>query len=454
MFTPTLQRQPISWGFKAPLVPPAEVGRVLPLPRRSRSRRVTIFSQFFPPDFAATGQLLDDLTARLADRGLSLRVLTGQPAYAFREGSGARKQFETNRFIRRTRVSRLWPKRIRGRAVNGMIFCLWASLRMLRYALQGDLLLFTTEPAYLPVVGWLIHKLTGSPYLVLLYDIYPDVLVELKVLPERHWLVRLWRHLQRQAVRDAQEVIVLSEPMARRVERHCPEVRGRLAVLPSWADPSAIRPIPRAENHFVQEHQLTGTFNVLYSGNQGRCHDLVTLMAAALLLRKQSGIRFLFVGAGAQNERLQLLAREWGLSNCTFLPYQDQDTLPHSLTSADVAVVSLGIEAEGLVAPSKLYGHLAAGTPIAAIAPQGAELGQLVERHGCGRWFANGDAEALAAWIVNLRDEPALAQRYGAAARQLLLAEAHPDAIAERYLKLMNRHLPLAEQRRPLAACC
>jgi hypothetical protein len=36
---------------------------------RSKKRRLTIVSQFFLPDFAATGQLLADLTARLAARG-------------------------------------------------------------------------------------------------------------------------------------------------------------------------------------------------------------------------------------------------------------------------------------------------------------------------------------------------------------------------------------------------
>ena len=30
---------------------------------RSRNPRLTLVSQYFPPDFAATGQLLDDLTA-------------------------------------------------------------------------------------------------------------------------------------------------------------------------------------------------------------------------------------------------------------------------------------------------------------------------------------------------------------------------------------------------------
>lgn len=395
------------------------------------------------PDFAATGQLLDDLSVRLAQRGLQVQVVSGQPAYAFRQKDAPGLEFLPNRCIRRTRVSRLWPRRIRGRAVNGLLFCLRTSARLLRYARRGDLILYTTEPAYLPVVGWLLHLFTRTPYMVLLYDLYPDVLVELKVLGERHWLTRTWRELNRWVFAEAEELIVLSESMKARVTRFCPEVASKLSVIPSWADPVRIQPLAKADNPFVREHGLENGFTVLYSGNQGRCHDLVTLMAAALLLRHDGRIRFLFIGSGPQRERLRALVSDWGLSNCAFLPYQDLEVLPYSLTAADLAVVSLGIEAEGLVAPSKLYGHLAAGTPIAAITPEGSELQQLVRSSGCGAWFANGDSDALADWIRHLVDHPEVAQCHGEAARQLLLAEASPELVTDRYWSLIRRHLPL-----------
>ncbi len=408
----------------------------------SRTARLTVVSQFFPPDFAATGQLLDDLSVRLAQKGLQVQVVSGQPAYAFRQKEAPRLEFQSNRCIRRTRASRLWPRRIRGRALNGLLFCLRTSARLLRYARRGDLILYTTEPACLPVVGWLLHLFTRTPYMVLLYDLYPDVLVELKVLPERHWLTRTWRELNRWVFAEAEELIVLSESMKARVTRFCPEVAAKLSVIPSWADPERIKPLAKADNPFVREHGLEDCFTVLYSGNQGRCHDLVTLMAAALLLRHDQRIRFLFIGSGPQQQRLRALVSDWGLLNCSFLPYQDLEVLPYSLTAADLAVVSLGIDAEGLVAPSKLYGHLAAATPIAAITPQGSELQQLVRSSGCGAWFANGDADGLADWIRQLVDHPEQARRHGQAARELLLAEASPELVTNQYMKLICRHLP------------
>ncbi|MEB3168861.1 MAG: glycosyltransferase WbuB, partial [Synechococcaceae cyanobacterium] len=153
---------------------------------RSRNARLTIVSQFFPPDFAATGQFIDDLSRRLAERGLQILVLTGQPGYAYLSNYAKRIDFQHNRCIRRTSVSRFWPSRIRGRVVNSLLFCLRTTLRLLRQARRGDLLLFTTEPPYLPIVGWLIHLLTRAPYIVLIYDLYPDIAVSLNVVSNAH----------------------------------------------------------------------------------------------------------------------------------------------------------------------------------------------------------------------------------------------------------------------------
>lgn len=414
--------------------------------RRSHAR-LTVVSQFFPPDFAATGQLLDDLTSRMAARGLQVQVLTGMPAYAYSDERAEALEFEANRCIRRSRASRFWPRRIRGRAVNGLLFVLRAGQRLLRSLQRGDLILYTTEPPYLPLLGWLLKTVFRTPYVVLLYDLYPDVLVELKILRERHPLIRLWRRLNRAMLSQADEVIVLSEPMAERVLAQVPDLGPRLSIIPSWADPDAIRPLPRSENWFVERHGLADSFNVIYSGNQGRCHDLVTMVGAALLLRHDASIRFVLIGHGPQHSMLSRLVRDLALPNVLFLPYQEREALPYSLAAADLAVVSLSRGADGLVAPCKVYGHLAAGTPVAAITPAGSHLQQLVEGQGCGRWFANGDSHGLAAWIADLRDQPLQARSLGQAARRLLLEQAHPERICDAYLQRLAHHLP--EARRP-----
>lgn len=413
---------------------------------RSRIARLTIVSQFFPPDFAATGQCIDDLSHRLAERGLQILILSGQPGYAYHCDRAERIEFLPNRCIRRTSISRFWPDRIRGRVVNSLLFCLRTIVRLLRQARRGDLLLFTTEPAYLPVVGWIIHLLTRAPYVVLIYDLYPDIAVSLDVISADHPMARIWFWFHQRTFGAAQELIVLSDTMKQHLRNHYSEVETPITIISNWADPNRIKPILPEANWFVQRHGLASTFTVLYAGNQGRCHDLDTLIDAAEQLRDYTRIRFLLVGSGYQNRFLKAKVQKAGLTNVTFLPYQDEDALPAMLAAADLAVVSLLAKAEGQVAPSKLYGHLAAGSPLAVICSEHSYLRAEIIRAKCGRCFASGEHGDLAQWIQQLAADPALCRQLGAAARSHLLAHASPEHAVQAYAEVLARHLPLKQK--------
>lgn len=413
---------------------------------RSRLARVTIVSQFFPPDYAATGQFIADLSRHLAESGLQNLVLTGQPGYAFRAARAERIEFHHNRCIRRTVTSHFWPQRIRGRVMNGLLFCLRTLLRLLRQGRRGDLMLFTTEPPYLPIVGWLAHLCTGAPFVVLIYDLYPDIAISLGVVRSGHPVIKLWHALQERSLSAACEIVVLSSTMAAHLRSHYPSVKTAITVIPNWADPTVITPLPRQQNPFIAQHQLSGCFTVLYSGNQGRCHDLHTLLEAAHLLRDQPSILFLIVGGGAQHRFLKQAVAEMQLPNVRFLPYQEPRVLPQLLAAGDLAIVSLLPLAEGQVAPSKLYGHLAAACPVAAICAPHSYLRAELANAGCGEAFASGESAPLARFILALAADPERARRLGEAGRRYLLARATPALAVQAYADLLARHLPLAQK--------
>jgi glycosyltransferase involved in cell wall biosynthesis len=231
--------------------------------------------------------------------------------------------------------------------------------------------------------------------------------------------------------------------MQRHLHTHYPSLRTPITVIPSWADPDTIQPIPDSTNPFVLQHGLSEYFVVLYSGNQGRCHDLVTLLDSAELLLSHSKILFLIVGSGAQHRSLVQQVHDRELVNVRFLPFQEVDQLPALLACADLAVVSLLPAAEGMVAPSKLYGHLASARPVAAICSPHSYLRTEIARAGCGTSVDSGDSHALASFIRQLAADPDLALRLGQSGRRYLLSTATPSIIVQAYAEMLSRHLPL-----------
>ena len=396
--------------------------------------KLSIFTQFYPPDYAATGQLIEELAIQLGKLGINVNIFTGQPGYAFRKESAPLKERLDKLFIRRSRTAILWNSRIRGKAINGLLFCLRSGLHLMKAAGRGDILLITTAPPFLQVLGYLANRCFGTPYVCLIYDLYPDVAVELNVVSTKNWLVQSWNWLNKKIWRQAQSIVVLSSTMKERVIAKCPEVKDKISVIHNWANPDWIMPLAKQDNWFAQQHDLVNKFTVMYSGNMGRCHEMDTIMTAAKQLQNED-IQFVFIGGGAK----QQICVQQDLPNCRFLPYQEKHVLPHSLTACDLSLVSISSGMEGLVAPSKLYGILAAGRPVAAICEPHSYLKLLLSKANCGATFNNGDGTGLATFIRRLAQDRELALNMGTAGREYLESNFTPEIIALEYSKLLRQ---------------
>ena len=398
--------------------------------------KLKIINQFFPPDYAATGQLIEELAHNLKGRGY-IEVFTSQPSYAFDRDDSPRLESQASLVVRRSQAARFWPQRIRGKAVAGAIFFVRTALHLLRHADRRGLVLLTTAPPFLPVLGYLLSRVCQIRYVCLLYDLYPDIAIELGVIEQQHWIAKLWDRLNCLTWQQAAAIIVLSESMKARILAKQPGIDAKIAVIPSWVDPEQIVPRQKQDNWFAQEHGLVEPFTVLYSGNMGRCHDMDTLFDAVVRLR-DTPIRFVFIGSGEKRKDFQQRVVELNLTNCLFLPYQSRENLPFSLTACDVSIVSISEGMEGLVAPSKLYSALASGRPIVSICPENSYLNDVFTQANCGTTVRNGDSKGLAEYLHRLSENPRLTQELGRSGREYCRKNYTSEKIAQDYLDLFQ----------------
>jgi len=199
--------------------------------------KLSVITQFFPPDYAATGQLIEELVRHLGYQGVDVEVFTGQPGYAFQASTAPAVEQLGRVRIRRSRTTQLCPQRIRGKAINGVLFSIRAALHLVSIWRQRNVALLTTAPPFLPLLGYFANLCFGLPYVCLLYDLYPDIAVELGVVSEQHWLTRCWRAINRRVWKRARGIVVLSPSMKQQVLTHCPGIGDKISVIHSWADP-------------------------------------------------------------------------------------------------------------------------------------------------------------------------------------------------------------------------
>ncbi|MEL6927703.1 MAG: glycosyltransferase family 4 protein [Cyanobacteria bacterium J06600_6] len=403
----------------------------------SRQFKLLIITQFFPPDYAATGQLISELSHQLSEQNIEVNVFTGQPGYAYQQEQAPKIEVDRRVKIRRTTFRQFYSQRIRSKTLNGAIFTLRSAWHLLRNARQYNAVILTTAPPFLAVVGYLANLVTKLEYICLVYDLYPDVVIELGVISPNNAIAKLWHKINGHIWQRSQEIVVLSETMKHRIVAQHPTIANQISVIHNWADPNWIEPISKAENWFAQQHQLRDKFTVLYSGNLGHCHDMDTILETAKLLREQE-IQFVFIGAGAKYQKCQAMVAELKLGNCLFLPYQDRANLPYSLTACDLALVSIAPGLEGVVAPSKVYGIMAAGKAIAAVCESHSYLRQLISDAHCGVAVDNHHSQQLAEFILILAANPDLAKDMGDAGRNYLQQHFTPQKIAQQYCSVLR----------------
>jgi glycosyltransferase involved in cell wall biosynthesis len=399
---------------------------------------LSIITEFFPPDYAATGQLIEELVKQLEKQGVKIRVFTGQPGYAFTNDQAPALEQLGNINIQRSRSTQAWSGRIRGKAINGILFTLRSFLHIIKNVQGNDVVLLTSAPPFLSIAGYLGHLLLGFPYVCLMYDIYPDIAIALGVVNKNHWLAKFWWTINRKIWQKSKGIIVLSPTMKERVVEICPQIADKVSVIQSWGDPDFILPIAKKDNWFAKEHNLDSKFTVLYSGNMGRCHDMDTILATAQQLKNEP-IQFVFIGGGPKRESFMENVNRLGLKNFLFLPYQDKNVLPYSLTACDLSLVSIEAGLESLITPSKLYPALAAGRPIGAICPKNSYLRQLVADGGFGASVDNGDSNSLSMFILKLKSDRQLAEKMGNASRQYLQSHFTLEIIAKQYIKALEQ---------------
>ncbi len=249
------------------------------------------------------------------------------------------------------------------------------------------MLFFVSNPPFLSLIGYFLKKLRRQRYVVLVYDIHPDLLIRLGRLKETGLIARLWHRMNRIVYENAEIVFTLGDYMAANLESKFDVSKtkaGKVIVIPPWVDTDFIKPIPKSENWFAKKYDQVEKLTILYSGNLGATHNIESIIEMAKKLKDKEDIHFLIIGEGAKWQLVEKAIEQDKLDNITLLPFQPEDVLPYSMATGDIALVSMQPGTEGLMVPSKAFYYLAAGCYLHFTGNENSEIGALCRENNCG----------------------------------------------------------------------
>jgi colanic acid biosynthesis glycosyl transferase WcaI len=387
--------------------------------------RILWLNLYFPPDTSATAKVAEFMVRALA-QSHEVTVLCGRPSYEPTERRPW-KLWQTERISSNNSApftvirvgSTAYPRmQMKLRLLNYLTYAKLASLRAL--FIRCDVILAMTDPPFNGISAAIIGMLKRKPVVYDIQDMYPDMAIASSIVSPG-LIPRIWEHLHRWALRRAARIIVLGEDMRARIISKGVDPSKIFIVRNSVDVASAGSPSPPLNSEVIRAIRGNFGFVLLHAGNLGFYGAWDSLIAAARQLENDN-IGLVFVGDGAERARLESLAAgatpgaSPGPTNVRFLPFFPSADIPSVLAAPDAHIVTIKPGLQGVVAPSKMFGILAAGKPIIAVAPEDTDVATLGARHGFALCANPSDSHALAAAVRQLASDPTRLAAMAAAA--------------------------------------
>jgi glycosyltransferase involved in cell wall biosynthesis len=378
--------------------------------------RILVLSELYFPEQTSTGYLLTKTSEGLAE-SFDVKVISG-PATNFLQKTSAPNYEIRNRVeIFRCKGTSFDKNSLLGRLTNLLTRSATIFWKTLLISNRQDIILVVTNPPLLPFVALIVKYLKRCQLVLLIHDVYPEVLIATGLAKPSSAIVSIGQILNRILYQNSDRIISLGRDMSKLAQAKLSNQSDlKICCIPNWADNDLVKPTDRASNPLLQELKLSDRFVILYAGNIGRTHGIEYLAEAAKILQTKTNIHFLVLGFGAKQKWLEDYVKKENLHSITIIPPRPRSEQINFLNACDVALISFVPGMAGVSVPSRMYNQMAAGKPIIAVAEDWSELAQVVREEEIGWVIQPGNIQGLISTIEQAAANPQLCAKMGAKA--------------------------------------
>ena len=404
--------------------------------------KILFFTENFPPETNAAATRVFERAVYWAKWGHDITIITCFPN--FPDGkifSGYKNKWYKKEIIDGIKVIRVKTyiapnKGIFRRSLDFFSF-FFAGLIAGLFQPRPNVIVATSPQPFSAVAGWALSCIKRKPFIFELGDLWPRSMYAVGIV-KPGFLFSVMESLELFLYRQSSCIVSLTKAFkVNLVNRNIPETK--IHVVINGVD------LPRYKN--IDENSqlfanlgLEKKFVVGYVGTLGMAHNLENVLSAASLMADNKDIMFLFVGSGADKEKLENIAQKENLKNVIFLGRKPKEIIPEIWQLCNIALVHLKNEvAFSEVIPSKIFEAMGMGLPILLVSPKG-EASELVELNKCGEWVPSGDPNTLSATIESLAGDIPRLQNYSRVSKKLAPSYSR-EVQAKKFLNVMESYV-------------
>lgn len=405
--------------------------------------RITILTQYYPPEVGAPQNRLSELAVRLKKSGVDIHVITAMPNYPHMKiAEGYQWKWRVSEEIEGIKVTRCWifvpkSKSIFPRLLNYFSFVFssfWIGLFRMR---RSDYLLCESPPLFLGITAFLLSRIKRTKMIFNVSDLWPESAEKLGLVKSR-LMLRISTRLEEFLYRKSSLITGQTQGIVKNISERFP--KKKVHWLPngvdiSLYDPSKVVAADRSSFGFTSEEKL-----FCYAGIIGHAQGLDIILDAANSLRDVADIRFILLGEGPEKPRLKARALELQLHNIVFIDAIPKTEMPAFVKMTDAAVIPLRkLDLFKGAIPSKVFESLAMEKPI-LLGVEGEAKELFIDEGKCGLFFEPENHAALAQAVRTLVASDALIRELGANGRTYVSQKFERGTIVRAFAKLLESH--------------
>jgi len=305
--------------------------------------KILVFNQFFLEKNEAGGSRFNHFAKCWTDLGHEVTIISGMVNYL----SGKKKEKYRGKFIVKEEhhkninvfrcfVSENHKRNFFWRVLNYFSFVISSIFAGLFYAGKQDIVIASSPSLLIAIPGYIVSRLRGIPLIFEVRDLWPKFAIDLGFLKNK-FLIRMAEWLEGVVYKKSELIIVLTPAFKEYLISEKKIDKKKIFYVPNGADFSIMS--PASKTNWVRKKYFKNKFVVLLAGSHNVIDDLGQIVNAAKLLKDNSNILFVFIGDGAEKNKLVKEALKHKLNNVLFLDPVAKDKLADYINAADVCVV-------------------------------------------------------------------------------------------------------------------
>lgn len=355
--------------------------------------KILFLTDNFPPEVNAPASRTFEHCSEWVKQGVDVTVITCVPN--FPKGKvyeGYRNKLYQTEMMNGIRVVRVWTymvpnKGFLKRTLDYISFSVSSFIAGLFQ--KADVIVATSPHFFTALSGRTLKCWKRTPWIMEVRDLWPEEIKTAGVMKDNA-IIKYFEWEEYHCYKSAKKIVVVTDAYKKYISGRGIDPK-KIHVVKNGVNRDLFSPMEK-DQALLKELGLEGKKVIGYIGTIGLNQQLDFIMQCAKGHQEKDDYHFLFIGEGAEKEKLKTLQLEWGLTNVTFLDAVPKNIVKRYISILDICLINLKKNpANYKVIPSKIFENAGMGIPI--LMGVLGEAQEIVESHHAGLCFEPEDEE-------------------------------------------------------------